>query len=71
METHQRHQWVSFLEKLAPLSIVDEADPKDAERGGRRRNLYRKMLDLAALEEEYKEGGIGKLDSTLLSSSMD
>lgn len=49
---------------------MDQVDPKDAEKGGRRKNLMQKMFALAALEEQYKEQEIGKSDYSLFVSSV-
>lgn len=69
IKTHTEHDWVSFLQELAPLSIVDDISPNDPGKAERRRRVMQKMYEIARLEEQYKDDAVGEWDVRVFTST--
>lgn len=61
--THVNQGWTAFLEELAPVSVLDELREAKTEKAEKRKELMQQMYHIAAHEQSYLDGEIGKHDS--------
>ena len=59
-KTHRFRGWTAFLRELAPVDSLDDVSPTDKKMVHYRRKLFKELYDVAEMEQEWKEFGIGK-----------
>ena len=56
---HEENYWTEFLQRAAPLSILDELREDSPAKINWRKKVMEKMYKLAATEEDYKHNRCG------------
>lgn len=58
--THLLHGWTAFLEELAGTSVFDDLQKQDKRKTESKKELLRELYEVATMEEDFVNGGIGK-----------